>query len=147
NSYPPVLVSQGFTRLPLTTNMISRTVVVRTRLAMLFADAMVAKDTIDLGGNGMEIDSFDSADPNYSTNGLYDPTKRKDNGKVATNSRFTNSFVTGNATIRGTIATGPGGLPKIGSNSTVGDNAWVDGDNLGLQPGAFTDDMNASFDD
>jgi hypothetical protein len=146
NSYPPVLVSQGFTRLPLTTNMISRTVVVRTRLAMLFADAMVAKDTIDLGGNSMEIDSFDSHDPNYSTNGLYDPTKHKDNAKVATNSRFTNSFITGNATIRGTIATGPGGLPKIG-NGAIGDTAWVDGGNVGLQAGAFTDDMNASFDD
>lgn len=141
---PPVLVSQGFTRLPLSTNTISRTVVVRTRWAMLFAKGMVAREKIDLQGNWITADSFDSADPNYSTNGQYDPNKRKDNGTIVCNS---NSFNVGNADIRGKIATGPFGVPSIGPNGVVGDNAWVSNPaNQGqIQPGAWANDMNASF--
>ena len=145
NSTPPVLVSQGFCRLPLTTNVISRTVVVRTRLAMLFAQGMVARDKIDLNGNDINVDSFDSMDPNYSTNGMYAPDRNKDNGTIATNSTLTNSFNVGNAKIRGKIATGPGGKPKIGPNGSVGSNAWVNAGNVGIQDGAFTDDMNSSL--
>jgi hypothetical protein len=147
NNTPPMLVSQGFTRLPVSTNMISRTVVVRTRLAMLFAKGMVARDKIDLNGNDINVDSFDSVDPNYSTDGRYDPTKNKDNGSIATNSSLTNSFSVGNAKVRGKIATGPGGIPKLGPGGSVGSNSWVNGGNTGIQDGAFSDDMNASVRD
>ena len=130
NSVPPVLVSQGFTRLPLGTNMISRTVVVRTRLARLFTKGMVGLEKINLNGNDINVDSFDSVDPNYSTGGRYDFAKKKDNGAIATNSALTNSFDGGNANIRGRIATGPGGVPRLGSNSSVGSNSWVDAGNV-----------------
>src|SRR5262245_19429381 len=144
NSYPPVLVAEGFTRLPLGTgtNMVSRTVVVRTALASLFAKGMVARESIDLKGNNVAADSFDSTDPNYSTDGKYDELKNKDNATIATNS---NIFNVGNADIKGKIATGPYGVPNVGPNGSVGDNAWVNGGNNGIQPGAWTADMNASF--
>ena len=147
NTYPPILISQGFTRLPLKTNLISRTVVVRTRLHALFDHGMLARQNIDLGGNKMEVDSFNSSDPAHSTNGLYDPSKRNDNGTIVTNSTLTNSLNTGNATIRGKIATGPGGVPKIGANGAVGSSSWIDAGNTGLQPTAFTDDSNVSVND
>jgi len=139
---PPVLVSQGFVRLPLSTNTISRTIVVRTRLDALFAKGMVARQNIDINGNFISLDSFDSADPNYSTNGQYDPNKRKDNATIAANS---NIFNVGNADIRGKIASGPFGIPNIGPNGTVGDNAWVDGGNHGIQTNHWSNDSNFSF--
>jgi hypothetical protein len=147
NNRPPVIVAQGFTPLPLTTNMMSRTIKAKTSLVAVFSRGMVAKEQIDLGGNSMELDSFDSVDPNYSTLGMYDPSKRKDNASIATNSSLTNSFNVGNATIRGKISTGPGGVPNIGGSGSVGSDSWVNGGNDGIQAGAFKDDMNVSFPD
>src|SRR5580765_6557545 len=37
----------------------------------LFAGALTAVSTIDIKGNNLTTDSFDSADPNYSLNALY----------------------------------------------------------------------------
>lgn len=142
---PPIIVSEGNVRLPASTNTVHRTVRVNTRLVSLFAKGMVAREKIDLKGNDITADSFDSSDPNYSTNGLYIVSKRKDNGTIAINSTATNAFNVGNADIRGKIATGPGGVPSFGPNSVVGNNAWHAGGNKGLQPGAFSDDMNVSF--
>ena len=126
---------------------LSRKIQVNTKMDPLLNVAMAAKDTIDFKGNNISTDSFDSTTNTYSTGGLYDVTKRKDNGDVVTDSVVTNSLNLGNANIRGTIRTGPHGLPKIGSNGTVGDNAWVGGGNLGIQTGHFADDMNVTFPD
>jgi hypothetical protein len=46
----------------------------------------------------------------------------------------------------GKVSTGKGGAVAIGSNGTVGDQAWHTSGGQGMQPGAFTDDMNAVFD-
>src|SRR6266704_6587134 len=38
----------------------------------MFEGAVVARTNIDFSGNNITTDSYDSADPNHSTNGLYD---------------------------------------------------------------------------
>ena len=166
NSLMPVVISQAYVELnqlasapvsssyllasagpSLNNGYLGRGVRVTTFSANLFAKGLVAKGQINLNGNNVETDSFDSSDPNHSTNGQYDPTKRKDRGDVATNSELINSVNVGGANIYGTVSTGPGGTVQIGSNGSVGDAAWHAGGNTGIQPGHSTDDMNVSFPD
>ncbi|HEY6169664.1 MAG TPA: hypothetical protein VI454_16615 [Verrucomicrobiae bacterium] len=111
----------------------------------LFVKSLVAKYDIDLKGNNMYSDSFDSSTNTYSTGGLYDATKRRDNGDIASNSSLTNSIHGGNATVYGSVATGPGGSVLIGSSGAVGTIAWIGAGNYGIQSGRYKDDMNVSF--
>jgi hypothetical protein len=108
---------------------------------------MVAKYKIDLMGNNIHTDSFDSQDSNYSTLGQYDPSKAKANGDIATNEGVTNSLGVGNANIWGRVATGPQGSVTVGANGGVGDTTWLDDpSHMGMiQPGYRSDDMNVSF--
>lgn len=123
---------------------VARGVRANTRRAALFGKGMVVDGSISLG-RGTYIDSFDSADTNKSTNGKWDINKRGDNGSIATNSKHPGQLNLNGADVYGTIATGPGGTPNVGSAS-VGDKAWVDGGNTGVQPGHYVDDMNVEFD-
>lgn len=119
-----------------------------TKIDSLFAVAMAARSTIDLNGCNVTTDSFDSADPNYSDNGLYpigQPNKTKDKGDVATNGEIINTLDIGNAKIKGQAKTGPGGTIRIGPNGSVGSRAWVEGGNKGIQPGWSANDMNVVF--
>ena len=126
-------------------NFVRRSVRVGTRRDPLFAKGMVAKGTIDLLGNNVSSDSFDSENPLYSTGGKYDPLKKRDNGDIATNSGIENSLGIGNANIMGNVSTGPGGSVDIGANGTVGDKLWVSSGRKGIQPGHSSADMNVSF--
>jgi hypothetical protein len=143
----PTIIAEGFVRLPRSTNYVSRRVQVTASADARFARAMVAKGAIDLNGQNVETDSFDSTDPNLSTNGRYDPAKARDNGDVATNSQLLNSLNVGNANIHGRVATGPGGSVNVGPNGAVGSDAWHAAGNNGIQPGYYRDDMNLSFPD
>ena len=125
--------------------IVSRSVKVTAAKYALFAKGMVAKGQINLNGNNIRTDSFDSSDPNYSTGGNYDATKSKDNGDVATNSGLVNSLSVGNADIMGHVSTGPGGSVSVGANGSVGSKAWVEGGNSGIEPGYSSDDMNVQF--
>jgi hypothetical protein len=127
-------------------SFIVRTARVNTRRDSLFARGMVARGTIDINGNNVATDSFDSGDPMYSgPGGIYDSTKTKSRGDIATNSGLTDSLDVGNANITGSVATGPGGSVAIGPNGVVGDRDWVRAGNKGIQPGHLTADMNVSF--
>jgi hypothetical protein len=108
--------------------------------------AMLAKGQIDLNGNNISTDSFDSTDPSLSTNGKYDSTKSRDKGDVATNQGIVNSVAVGNADIRGHVSTGPGGSVIVGSNGSIGDKAWVTS-NTGVEPGWVSDDTNVDIPD
>ena len=141
---PPVITSAA--SVPLNGSTLKRTVRVTTRRDGLFVKAMVAKGQIDFNGNNITTDSFDSSDPAYSKAGMYDKTKNKANGDVATNSGLTNSLSVGNANIIGHVATGPNGTVSIGPNGAVGDKAWQTG-NFGIKPGWSSDDMNVAFPD
>ncbi|MEW6155978.1 MAG: hypothetical protein AB1813_01005 [Verrucomicrobiota bacterium] len=145
----PTIISRAYMRDLVTSNFLSsvRAVKVTVTNSALFAKGMVAKGEIDLSGNGIMTDSFDSADENYSTNGQYDENKAKDNGDVATNSAVVDSLDVWNADIFGKASTGPGGTVKIGPNGSVGSKAWHDAGNKGIEPGWSSDDMNVQFPD
>lgn len=144
----PSITCQGFVP-DLRTGQLAtpRTVVVTTANDALFAKGMVAKGVIDLRGNNIQTDSFDSTDSNYSTGGKYDAAKARDHGDVATNSGLINSLNVGNAEIYGHASTGPGGSISVGSNGGVGSKAWLDAGNHGIQSGYSSDDMNVAFPD
>jgi hypothetical protein len=138
-------------------SVVTRTVVVQAQIDMIFNIAMAALGAIDLKGNGIKTDSFDSGDTNYSTTSLYnatqkrsilyDSTKRKAGGDVATNNTLTNSNLSvGNADVAGHIITGPNGTYSIGPNGTVGDIPWIT-TYKGIKPGWAKNDMNVVFDD
>ena len=112
----------------------------------LFTAAMVSKHAIDLKGNGVAADSFDSSDPAKSTNGKYDATKYTGNfGDVAT----IDSLIVGvqNANIYGKLHTGPAGGYAMGPQGGVGTHAWQAANGGGLQPGYFLQDANFTFPD
>lgn len=145
----PTITSRAYVRLPLKDEYLEppRTIRVTTTNDALFAKGMVAKGQIDLSGNRIRTDSFDSSDPAYSTDGRYDPTKFKDNGDVATNSRLVDSLDVWNAEIYGRGSTGPGGTVAVGPNGTIGSTAWHQAGNKGIEPGWSSDDMNVYFPD
>jgi hypothetical protein len=126
---------------------LGRGVRARTQKLAIFSKGLVAKDSIDMNGNNVSTDSFDSMDALYSTNGLYISTRTKDGGDVAVNASLTNSLNIGNANIRGRVAVGPGGTIAVGSQGAVGSAAWIGAGNNGIEPGWSGNDMNVSFDD
>jgi hypothetical protein len=70
-----------------------------------FSTAVMSVGTIDLTNQNIVIDSYDSHDPNKSTNGLYDASKQQSNGDIATDGQIIEA---GNAHIYGDVATNSG---------------------------------------
>jgi hypothetical protein len=139
----PVIYSTGFVAAPYGAAPISRAIqVTTTSNAPLFSVAMVAKDKVDFKGFGTATDSFDSEDPNFSTNGRYDPAKARDKGDVASTFGLVN---VGNAKIKGKLKTGPTGSSSLGPNGSVGSAAWVNGGNSGIEPGWSANNFNSDF--
>jgi hypothetical protein len=85
--------------------------------------------TIDLNGNGIMTDSFNSANTNLSTNGRYDPLKTSTNGSIASLEGLVD---VGNATVNGSVYLGPTASSSI-LNGTI--------------TGGISNDWNASFED
>jgi hypothetical protein len=93
---------------------IGRTVVVQTSYKAIFPDAIDAKGVINLNGNNVTVNSFDSANPLYSdwtTNGygtydMYNSLKWKSNGNVSTDSGIVGAISVGQANIYGKVNTG-----------------------------------------
>jgi hypothetical protein len=71
-----------------------------------FAAGLICEKDVHVPGPAGVVDSFDPRDPLKSTNGLYDPAKRQQNGSVATNGTV---FEVG-GTIYGNAATNGGNL-------------------------------------
>jgi hypothetical protein len=138
----PRIYATGYVTIPAISTTVARKVVVNTAERGIFRAAMAARVNIDLKGNNIWTDSFDSLDPNYSTGGLYDPAKRKAGGDVATAAGLINVQ---NADVRGTLYTGPVGNVAIGSEGSVGDLSWPVGG--GLQDGHWKNDFNMDFPD
>jgi hypothetical protein len=133
----PTITSTGFIRVPASTNYVSRTVSV---IASNSPGAGIqVKNFVDLNGNSVVIDSFDSTSSLYSSNGIYAISKRTANARVNCNAGIVNSVNVGNADIWGSVATGPGGTVYTGANGSVGDLDWHNAGSTGVQPGAVTD--------
>lgn len=131
---------------PSTPTYLDRKVEVRTRIDPLFNFALAALNVIELNGNNVASDSFDSSNTNYSTLGQYVPDKNKDGGDVVSNDTIQDALNIGNAQIKGQVKTGPKGTVTLGPDGSVGDEAWVEGGNTGIQDGHFADDMNVIWD-
>jgi hypothetical protein len=113
----------------------------------LFPMGMLAKGGISFS-SGVLLDSFDSGNPNYSTGGQYDPAKAEGNCLLGTDSDGAPAIsATGGALIKGTIHTGPTGTLNLSGGSSVGDAAWVNGGNLGIESGHWLKDMTSVFPD
>jgi len=96
-----------------------------------FEAALLAKSFVKHAGNA-SVDSFDSEDPNKSTNGKFDPAKRQNNGDIVTICTDPEAaiFATGNGTLYGDLIAGIGGGVKISGSYTnlgaVGSGADTD---------------------
>ena len=115
-----------------------------------FTKALVARRGIDLNGNNVRTDSFDSRNPAYNDGiGHYSSAagKWRDNGDIASNDTITNTISVGNADVYGRVSTGPNGTVSVGASGAVGNKAWHAAGNNGIQPGYSTDDMNVEFPD
>ena len=86
---------------------VSRRIEAIVRPVSSFDQAIVSDGTLNLNNLDIEIDSYDSRDPNKSTNGLYDASKRQENGNIATNGNLINA---GDAHIYGDVATNSGSV-------------------------------------
>ena len=133
----PTVRAIGYVVEPLSGKEIQRAVRVTTTKEGSLMRGIIARDNITMNGGGVRVDSFDSTDPNYSTNGRYDSSKTKANGFAGS---VRGNINTGNGGIWGYAATGPNGI-VVGN---VGDHAWM-ASNSGLQPGHVAKDLNVSF--
>ncbi len=123
---------------------ISRAIRVKCSKASLFLGAMVARHKIDMNGNNVLTDSFDSADPAKSTSAQYDPTKAGNRGDVASNDGVVNTVAIGNANIYGKVYVGPGGSATVGVNGGIGEHSWQ-ATHTGIEDGWFFNNANYTF--
>ena len=70
-----------------------------------FDQAIMSVGVLDLNNQNIVIDSYDSRDPSKSTNGLYDVTKRQENGNIATDGSILDA---GGAHVYGDVSTNSG---------------------------------------
>jgi len=145
----PVVVATGYVPGPISRPKLSRTVQVGTKgkPVTVIPGGMVVSSTIDLRGGGIVIDSFDSSNTNYSTAGRYDPKKARDRAQVTTLSSIGNDITLGNASVKGTVHTGPHSKISTGPHASVGDNPWVDAGTPGIEAGHLQDDANFTIPD
>lgn len=108
-----------------------------------WANGMVAKDTVEFKGGNAFVDSYDSSDPNYSTGGLYDPSKNKDNGSVGSTAVTVDAVSLSNSDIWGTVSTA-GVAPTVGpTGSIMGLDTPV---GVTVDPNRIRSDFKANFD-
>jgi Tfp pilus assembly protein PilX len=133
---PPTITSIGYGRVPLNTNYTQRSVFVQTKL-LPPKYGIVAKQQLSMNGNPL-INSYDSSNDDWSTNGRYDASKQSDRVGVGVLSSATPAIDTGGGRIYGTASTGPGGTV----NGNIGSGEWFAGGNSGSEPDHTTDDFN-----
>src|SRR5262245_54273296 len=100
----PVIISTGTVYVASINATLTRVVRVTTADAGLFKAGLATKYNLDLKGNNVETDSFNSAVASLSTAGQYDPLKTSTNGDLASIAGIVN---VGNATVNGTVLLGP----------------------------------------
>lgn len=99
---------------------VSRAVRTTLSASSRFPVALMSRTRLDMNGNNIYVDSYDSTDPTKSTGGVYDSSKRQPGGNVASNGTFTNTVNLGNADIYGRAYTGVGGSVSLGPNGSIG---------------------------
>jgi len=90
---------------------------VATTNVPLFSAAVIAIGNLDMNGNNINTDSFDSSNSSLSYNGRFDPLRVTTNGDIASVSGVID---VGNANINGNVLLGSGAsLPVVGSKGGV----------------------------
>jgi len=131
----PTITATGYTKVAIVGRPIARIVQVTTAPLPTFANGMAALLGVTTKGNKLTVDSYDSADPLHSTNGMYDASTRKANGDVA---NVVGNVNIQNANIYGHVKLGPTATYTI-NNGSVGDLNWV---GPGIQPDHLANDFN-----
>ena len=115
----PIIYSTGFIPTPLQTgSYISRTVKISgTRASPSSNIGFNALLDIQMNGNGVAVDSFNSGDPALSTNGQYDPNKTGKNGNLGS---VLGTVDLGNHSMAGSIYLGAGAKSIVPSGQITG---------------------------
>src|SRR5687768_9690578 len=146
---PPIITSTGRVFCASANQFIERRIQANTKGLSYFMNAVSAKRKITMAGTAL-VDSFDSSDPAYSTNGTYIASRKKAFGDVMTNESTPGAIdLSGQASIYGRVATGPLGTVALSNPAQVkvGSVTHVDGGGSGVQSGYYTKDMNVAFPD
>lgn len=133
------------------TAVVTRSVRVYCSRGNLYIKAIAARDRVDLNGQNIVVDSYDSGNPLRSDNGRYPINnlwKRGDRGDVAVNGSVENSALidVGNADIWGHVSVGPEGEIQV-NHGSVGSLAWHQDGNTGIQPNWSDYTANFTFPD
>lgn len=114
----PVIYSTGYASVPDTSQTVSRRVkvIVTSQQVSPFTVALGAVTNINMNGNSLLTDSYNSTTNTLSTNGQYDPNKTSTNGSVASMQGILNI---GNQTIDGNVYLGPNASFQSKPNGTV----------------------------
>ena len=130
----PVLYATGYVAVPSIPANLTRVLRVTTTNAPLFSAVLAARYNINMGGNSMFTDSFNSSNPNLSENGRYPvdylTTRTSTNGDVAS---FEGLVNVANTDIKGQLLLGPTASDTVGANGVV--------------TGGVTNDFNYEFED
>jgi hypothetical protein len=114
----PTIYATGYVGAPITGQIIKRTVRVTTQVLPLFNVALGAVGDINMNGNSMATDSWNSHSTNFSNGGAYDPNRTSTNGDVASEGGIVNI---GQHTIDGNLYLGPTATYTSGTNQVLGD--------------------------
>lgn len=104
------------------------------------AAAIMVKEGVNLNGNNVLVDSYNSSDPSRSTNGQYDPTKAGDAGDVICSAGITNVGPINSVKIFGRLYIA-GSSVALGPNGAVGTHAWQS-NYTGFEPGYLVQNTN-----
>ncbi len=127
---------------------IVRAVSVTCTKGSLFTKALAVQTSIDLNGNNVLTDSYDSNDMFSSSNGMYSAALASDSGDIACNGTLKNAVDLGNANIYGHVSTGPNIKIVIGKNGSIGSKEFQKSTGgTGIQDGWVKDDSNFTFPD
>jgi len=147
-TWPREIISQGLYPMPVANKYVSRRVRVTTTNLNVFFAGLVVRSSVELNGNNILIDSYNSRDPLKSTLGRYDPLKAGDRGDIVCAEGIKDSLYIGNADVFGHVYTGPTATVRVGPNGGVGTHAWRNAGNRGgIQSGYWIKDFNMSFPD
>ena len=125
----PVIYATGSATVPVSGDRVSRNVKISVLKQVLSNFPLGTKRNINMNGNGVAVDSYDSSNPLLSTGGQFDSNKTSTNGNVASMGGVVNI---GNHTISGNLYLGP--------------TATYAGDNQNVM-GAIYNDANVDFPD
>jgi hypothetical protein len=113
----PAIYSTGYVSAPITGTVLKRTIKVTTQVLPLFNVGLGAVGNINMNGNSMATDSWNSHSAALSDNGVYDPTRTSTNGDVASEQGIVNI---GQHKIDGNLYLGPTATYVSGTNQVLG---------------------------